>query len=159
MSKKTYLLLTILTFFVFGNIFSQNRKSSRQKIKALKVSYITEKLNLSETEAAKFWPIYNEFEKKRYKLYHTKRGALKKKIHELGGIDNLTEKDAKEFAKKMLSLEKQDYEAHVDFQSKLSKVISYKKIVKLQIVERDFNRRLFRRYKNQKTRKTKKGNK
>jgi len=159
MSKRAYLLTFILAVFVSVNLFSQEKRGSRKKIKALKVSYITEKLNLSEKEAAKFWPIYNKFEKERYNLYHVKRSSLKKKMEELGGIDNLTEKDSEGFAKKMLSIEKANYESAVSYQNALSKVISYKKIVKLQIVERDFNNRLFKRYRNQKTRKLKKENK
>ncbi len=31
------------------------------KIKALKIAFITEKLNLSEKEAQQFWPIYNSY--------------------------------------------------------------------------------------------------
>jgi Spy/CpxP family protein refolding chaperone len=158
MSKKSFLLTFIVALFISANMYSQKR-GDRKKIKALKVSYITEKLNLTEQEATKFWPIYNKFEKERYHIYHEKNRTLKKKIEAAGGIDNITESQAKEFAKEMLASEKAEYEAHVRFQKNLSKVISYKKIVKLDAVERDFNRRLFRRYKNQKVRKLKKENK
>ncbi len=156
MKNKTSIITLVLALFFCINLFSQHR-GSRKKIKALKVSYITEKLNLSEKEAAKFWPVYNKFEKIFYEHYHENRVALKKKIEELGGIDNLTEKQAKNFAKQLLDYEKREFLAHENFQKELSKVISYKKIVKLKIAERDFNRRLFRRYKNQK-RKIKKEN-
>ncbi len=112
----------------------------------LKVSYITEKLNLTKQEAEKFWPIYNKFDKERYKLYHGKRSTLKKEISEKGGIDNLSEKEAKTFAKKMLAVERSYYDANVKYQEELSRVIPYKKILKLHIVERDFTRRMFKRY-------------
>jgi len=155
MKKHKNIFIFIFALFISLSMYSQHR-DSRKKIKALKVSHITEKLNLSEKEAEKFWPVYNKFEKERYNLYHVKRNSLKKKIEELGGIDQLTEKEAKIFAKKMLSFEKANYQAHVNYQSALSNVISYKKIVKLQIAERDFNRRLFRRYKDQKDKRIKK---
>ncbi|NVK52606.1 MAG: sensor of ECF-type sigma factor [Flavobacteriaceae bacterium] len=157
MNKKTHILILFLALIISTSLFSQKR-GDRKKIKALKVSYITEKLNLTAKEAADFWPIYNRFEKERYNLYHGKRSALKKRISVIGGLDKLTEKQAKVFAKEMLAAEKAEYEAHVKFQYDLSKIISYKKIVKLDAVERDFNRRLFRRYKNQKVRKLKKEN-
>jgi hypothetical protein len=157
MNKKTFLITLFLAFFVSANLFSQ--RGDRKKIKALKVSYITEQLGLTENEAAKFWPVYNAFEKERYHIYHEKNRSLKKRIEAAGGIDNLSEKEAKEFAKEMLASEKAEYEAEVKFHNNLSKIISYKKIVKLDAVEREFNRRLFRRYKNQKVRKLKKENK
>lgn len=158
MNKKTYLFTIALAVFFSLNLFSQER-GGRKKIKALKVSHITEKLSLSEQEAVKFWPVYNKFEKERYNLYHVKRSALKKSMEALGGIDNLSEKEAKVFAEKMLALEKASYESQVKYQKALSKFISYKKIVKLQVVEREFSRMLFDRYKNRKTRKLKKENK
>jgi len=127
------------------NLFSQHR-DSRKKVKVLKVSYITEKLNLSKQEAEKFWPIYNKFDKERYNLYHGKRSTIKKEISEKGGIDKLSEKEAKVFAKKMLALGKTYYDANVKYQAELSKVISYKKILKLHIVERDFTNQMFKRF-------------
>lgn len=149
MNKKTFLLTLIFALFISFQVLSQEKGSSK-KIKALKVSFITEKLALTSQEASKFWPIYNKFEKERYQLYHVERAEMKKKIDDLGGIDMLSEKQAEVFTKDMLALEKLDYETNVRYQNALKKVISYKKIVKLQMVERDFNRQLFRRYKNRK---------
>jgi hypothetical protein len=155
MNKKNYILTIVLALFVSFNLFSQERES-RKKIKSLKISFITDKLALTSQEASKFWPIYNKYEIERNDLYHVQRGDLKKKIEELGGIDNLKEEDAKNFAEKMLSLDKATYDSNVTYQEELSKVISYKKIVKLQIVERDFYNSLMKRFKNQRaTRNTK----
>ncbi|WKD86913.1 hypothetical protein KCTC32516_02293 [Polaribacter huanghezhanensis] len=150
MNKKTYIFTLIFSLLISMQLFSQER-GSNQKIKALKVSYITEKLVLTPAEAAKFWPVYNKFEKERYQLYHVERAKMKKKIEVLGGIDKLTEKQAEAFTKDMLALEKLDYDTNVRYQIALKKVISYKKMIKLQIAERDFNRQLFRRYKNRKS--------
>ncbi|WP_347174582.1 sensor of ECF-type sigma factor [Polaribacter uvawellassae] len=150
MSKRNYIFTLIFTLLISTPLFSQERGSNK-KIKTLKVSYITEKLALTSQEASKFWPVYNKFEKERYQLYHVERAEMKKKIDGLGGVDKLTEKQAEAFTKDMLALEKLDYETNVRYQNALKKVISYKKIVKLQMVERDFNRQLFRRYKNRKS--------
>jgi len=149
MNKKTYILTLVFALFIRIQLFSQERESN-EKIKALKVSYITEKLALTSQEASKFWPVYNTFEKERYQLFHVERAEMKKKIDSLGGVDNLTENQAESFTNDMLALEKLNFETNVRYQNTLKKVISYKKIVKLQIVERDFNRQLFRRYKNRK---------
>lgn len=144
MHKQKHLFTFVLTLLISFNSFSQ-RKESRKKVKVLKVSYITEKLNLTAQEAEKFWPIYNKFDKERHALYHGKRNALKEEISKNGGIDNLSEKEAKTFAKKMLAAEKSYFQANEKYQTELSKVISYKKILKLHIVERDFTRSMFKR--------------
>ena len=40
----------------------QNGGKREQKIKALYVAYVTQELNLTETEAQKFWPVHAQFE-------------------------------------------------------------------------------------------------
>ncbi|MDG1529554.1 MAG: sensor of ECF-type sigma factor [Polaribacter sp.] len=152
MNKKTHIFTLIFTLLISIQLFSQQRGSS-EKIKALKVSFITEKLELTSNEASKFWPIYNKFETERYKLYHVKRAEMKKKIDGLGGIDELSEKQAEVFTKDMLALDKSNYDTNVRYQNALKKVISYKKMVKLQMAERDFNRQMIRRYRKTKNKK------
>ena len=53
---KRVLLFTIL--FLAG-FFVQAQNGNR--LEALKIAYITNKLNLSPEEAQKFWPIYNNY--------------------------------------------------------------------------------------------------
>ena len=150
MNKKTHIFTLVFVLFISMQMFAQEKRGGSKRIKALKVSYITEKLALTSEEASKFWPIYNKFEKERYKLYHVERTNMKKKINGLGGIDNLTENQAEAFTKDMLSLEKLVYETNVRYQNALKKVISYKKMVKLQMTERDFNRQMMKRYRSRK---------
>ena len=53
---KRFLLFTILVFAVLF-VSAQNGEPSE----ALKIAYITNRLNLSPEEAQKFWPIYNNY--------------------------------------------------------------------------------------------------
>lgn len=53
---KRFLLLTVLVFAV---LFVPAQNGNR--LEALKIAYITNKLNLSPEEAQKFWPIYNSY--------------------------------------------------------------------------------------------------
>jgi hypothetical protein len=61
-------LITILLFLnTIINVMAQpggnrqNKRPGREKIKALYTAYITQQLNLTQEEAAKFWSIHNEF--------------------------------------------------------------------------------------------------
>jgi hypothetical protein len=38
-----------------------NMQDKREHIESLKISFITQKLNLTREEAQRFWPIYNEY--------------------------------------------------------------------------------------------------
>ncbi len=51
-------------FLLFAFLFTASLKIQAQngnRLEALKIAYITNKLNLSPEEAQKFWPIYNQY--------------------------------------------------------------------------------------------------
>ncbi|MDQ6757613.1 MAG: hypothetical protein M3004_11835 [Bacteroidota bacterium] len=59
--KNCVLIITI--FFNFSFSYAQNEGPKGEKIQALKIAFITQKLNLTADEAQKFWPVYNQYEK------------------------------------------------------------------------------------------------
>ena len=59
----------VLVLFMIPSAFGQEgkreaSKEKREKIEALKISFITTELALTTEESEKFWPIYNETESK-----------------------------------------------------------------------------------------------
>ncbi|TDQ27717.1 sensor of ECF-type sigma factor [Tenacibaculum caenipelagi] len=135
----------LLTFFLCLSTFfaqAQTRKGGSEKIRAFKIAFLTEKLNLTEQEAEKFWPLYNVYDKKMMRLHKKERHGIKKNIMDSGGLDSLSEKESKEIYNKIRSVTKQQYETKDDFYSKLTKILSYKKILRLEIAEHEFNRKL-----------------
>jgi len=59
--KKYLLILLILTgSFSFASAQKQNGQRA-EKIQELKIAFITQKLQLSPSEAEQFWPVYNEY--------------------------------------------------------------------------------------------------
>ena len=81
MKKIVFILLSIC---ISMSSFSQHRQlgrprdtppideARRAKIELFKVQFITEKLNLTKSEAEAFWPIYNEAKTKIDELVKTK---------------------------------------------------------------------------------------
>ncbi|WP_299063305.1 sensor of ECF-type sigma factor [uncultured Polaribacter sp.] len=143
--KKT---ITCICLYLFCTLtfLAQEKKESREKIRALKIAYITEQLNLNSSEAEKFWPIYNVYDKNQHVLRNELRSNLKNEIS-TDGIDAISEKKAEALINLKLKIYKKIYQSDEDFLSKIKKVISYKKILKLQIAEMEFGRKLMRRYK------------
>ncbi|WP_299670875.1 sensor of ECF-type sigma factor [uncultured Polaribacter sp.] len=143
MKKYLFILTLFLTaFYSLG----QTHQESRKKIKALKIAYLTEQLNLTSSEAEKFWPIYNLHEEKLNLLRNKDRLEIRKKIKEAGSLDNLKEAEAKKFVLLKISLDKKMLLEKEDFFSKISKFLPYNKILKLHISERDFARKLMKKY-------------
>ena len=57
------IICTALSTFAQPGPDSSRRQQKAQKIKAIYVAYMTQELSLTETEAQKFWPVCNEYEK------------------------------------------------------------------------------------------------
>jgi hypothetical protein len=57
-----------------------DEKGGGNRIEALKIAYLTKKLNLSTDEAQKFWPIYNQYvseiRKTRFDARQNKEGEI-----------------------------------------------------------------------------------
>ena len=62
-----------------------------KRIKALKVSFITEQLQLAPKEAEVFWPIYNAYDEKMDDLRHEERDLWRKLYKEKGVKADLIE--------------------------------------------------------------------
>ena len=140
---KTKIILPIIFLLVTSLSFSQGFKEKREKVKALKVAYITEQLALTTDEAQKFWPIYNAFDEKQSELRHEKMRAILDRFKP-GNVEKLSEKDASALLVQMESLEENLFNLKKKFIKDLQGVISAKKIIKLKKAEEDFNRELLK---------------
>lgn len=144
---RTIFVLLLLVFFV-GNINAQQNR--REKLKAYKTAFITEKLDLSSKEAEKFWPIYNDFEDKMFELKVLKRKEARKKIKEQGGVDALKQEDAEKLLGILIQNDQALLDAKKELFNSLKNVISPNKILKLNGVEHEFNKKLLNEFKNKK---------
>lgn len=143
MIKKTGLYLII--FFTIIN-FVEAQQNGHQNLKLLKTSFITAAINLTPKEAEKFWPVYNMYSNEIQSLKIKQETSVKQKIRLVGGVDNLTDEDAKILLDIFITTEKQISDNEIKLVQELSKIISAKKIVALKKAERDFNRRILQEY-------------
>jgi len=141
--KKIVTLIILL--FVCLNLSAQKDKN-REKVKALKVAFLTEKLNLDTKTAQKFWPVYNDHESKLNTIRRKGMAVVKDKLKSAGGFDGLNEKEAEFFVKNKLDFDEKELAQKKEFLTKISKILSYKQILKLQLSEREFARELMRKY-------------
>ncbi len=141
MTKK--IIIPILVLLVSTFSLAQGHKEKQEKIKALKVAYITEQLELTPTEAQKFWPVYNDYQEKQFDLRHEKMRAILKKL-EAGSVETLSEKEASSLLVQMQSIEENLFALQKKFIKDLQGIMSDKKIMKLKKAEGDFNRHLLK---------------
>lgn len=111
---KNFLLSIFFLLALAGNITAQ--KTSSEKIQSLKIAFITERLQLTSSEAQKFWPIYNDYEKEISKQWQA---------YENGGIPVLDNEE------KLLKVK-------LKYRSSFEKVLGKDKVNKFYLAEQDF---------------------
>ncbi|KOP38519.1 MULTISPECIES: hypothetical protein [Flavobacterium] len=140
-------ILALLLFLVTFSFYAQNDKTDekREKIKAFKVSFLTTELELTPTEAEKFWPIYNAYDDKQFELRHDKMKTYLKKLDD-DNINSISEKEATTLLSQIECTDKELYLLREKFMTNIKKVLPAKKILKLKKSEDDFNRKLLKQY-------------
>ena len=128
-----------------NNSFAQ-QQMNREKIALLKTAYISDAINLTLKEAENFWPVYNLYSEKIMFAKRSLEGGLQREIRFSGGIDNISDTQAKNLIDKIILLEQEVSNNKILLIKELSNIISAKKIIGLKKAERDFNRRILQEY-------------
>ena len=132
--KKIYIVIALICFAT--QLFAQ--RNINERIKVQKIAFITERLDLSASEAAKFWPVYNEFEKTTESLRKGDLQEIRKAIR--GG--NLSDNEAQDLLNRFMAAEEKMHQAKKDLVRKLKNVIPPQKIIALKTAEDAFNKKL-----------------
>lgn len=140
----SFLALTLLlTTAVFGQA-SKTKRPSKEKIKTMKVGYITEKLSLTTAEAQQFWPIYNAYDAKMEAIHKAIRKTHKKGI----SIDEMTDEAVEAMVNTHSNLRQKELDIQKEYHSQFKSVLPIKKVAKLYKANHDFKRDLLRKIKN-----------
>ena len=124
-------------------------KKKKEQIKALKIGYVTNELELTADEATKFWPLINAFEDRQQEIRQQK---LKNYVARLDNesLNNLSDKEAQNLLNQLENTEEELYQLRKKFIISLKTVIPATKILKLKKVETQFSKKLLQQYRNQK---------
>ena len=144
--KKLYSAILLAVFFS-TSLFAQEKREGNsemfEKIKAEKISYFTSKLDLTPVEAQAFWPVYNEFEKKRFDIHrqiHDFERMHDEDIAKLSEseIDKMINNYIDSFEKEALLLK--------EYNNQFQKILPDKKVLMLYRTENEFRSHLIREF-------------
>lgn len=150
--KKKMMMLTLLVVGLFGSVWAQppgGGGPKREKIEAMKVAFLTRKLNLTPEEAQKFWPVYNKFSDEMEK---NKRAFRIKAMEEAGNIENMSDAEAEKALNEMLAFRTAEVELLRKYTAEFKKVLPPQKVVTLFMAEQEFKRELLKMLKEQRGR-------
>jgi hypothetical protein len=136
MKKYIYLVAIIATISL--NAMAQKG----ERLEAMKIGFITERLNLSSDEAKIFWPVYNKFTDDLKKLRQSTKGKI---AEEMSDMPAMTDAEAEKVLNDMVSFKINEAELIKKYATEFKKVLPVKKVVLLFKAENDFKRELLKK--------------
>lgn len=151
--RKTgiYVVLTValLSFFTVGCPVSSaqpGRKGGWQdKMKAERVAYLTETMELTSSEAEKFWPVYNEMETERRILFKKVMESYKKLDEAVNA--GKPESEVSVLLEKYFRNMDASHGVEAKYLPRMKEILSVDKIAKLFLGEEEFRRQQINRWK------------
>lgn len=105
-----------------------------------KIAFITSRLTLTQEQAQRFWPLYNELVQRRRELNRSARLLRRDATNPA-----LTDAQLRDYFNQDFTLRQQQLSLDKEYFDKLQKVISLRQIAQLYQAERDFTKEVLQR--------------
>jgi len=143
---KRLTIITLLAIICF-HVYAQEKRGGNpemfEKIKAEKISFFTSKLDLTPSEAQAFWPVYNEFEKKRFDIQRQKHKFERMPDEE---FTKLNEVELEKMTNDYISSFETEAQLLKDYNKQFLKVLPKKKVLMMYRTENEFRSHLIKEY-------------
>ena len=120
---------TFLSCFIFAFPLSAQDKQRSEQIESVKVAFITQKLDLNSSEAEKFWPVYNNYQREMKVVFNARRTAKNDPDTKLDGE---------------LDIETRLLDTRKKYKQEFSKVIASEKVSLFFQAEREFREQMIK---------------
>jgi hypothetical protein len=115
-------------------------KAAMQKIESARIALITERLELTPSQAEKFWPLYREYNLQRRQMREEFRNTRQSVDRQ-----NLSEEQSRELMQKVMDLKQQELNLEKKYATRMTQVISTQQMLRLRNAEKEFQQRLLKR--------------
>ena len=116
------------------------RKDQRLgQLENAKIAFITNRVFLTQDQAQKFWPLYNEFSTRRRDINRSTR-LLRRDVP-----DGMTDPQIRDSFNQTFALRQQELNLEKEYFEKFQKVISLRQVSQLFMAERDFTKEVIKR--------------
>lgn len=141
--KQFYKYIYVCLFVLVTFVSIAQPTSKRDKIEALRVSFINQKVNFTTQESQLFWPLYDEYNDK---LENARKSFRQQYIKNID-FTSLTDKEAEAYVSAELTLKQKEYELYKEYFDKFKKVLPIKKVALLRRAEEEFKKELIKNIK------------
>lgn len=145
--------LLVMFSVTVGQDRGQRRRDFQEKMKAEKVSFFTDKLDLTVEESKVFWPLFDEYEKKKDEISRSRRNEMRK----LFGRENrenrenneISDKDTEKLADSFVMSKVKEANLLKTYHTKFKEILPIKKVMLLYHVEESYKSHLLNQIRGQ----------
>ena len=105
-----------------------------ERIEAMRIAFITDRLNLTPEESQQFWPVFNEF--------RDAEKALREEMKPPRALEDLTDSEARDLLDRQLQMIDREAALRKSYMQQLREVLPDRKLLRLKHVEGEFRRQL-----------------
>lgn len=135
--KRGFVILAFLVMLPCIKISSQNRRL--ENLNNYKIGFFTKKLNLTSSEAEKFWPVYNEYQSQKTRI-QLEKVSLIRNFNQ--NESTLSDNQLTEMGDKLIQTITKESALAVSFHNKLKEVLPPRKVIKFYQAENQYKAQL-----------------
>ena len=144
--KKVISVLCLLTVLATGALAQEQQQQRgrqgrggegwRERVRAEKVAFLTEQIDLTESEAQVFWPIYNQLQKEQRENFEAVRKAYE--AMEKGVNEGKTGKEMEKLVEAYVDAKDKNEGIETKYLNKLMKALPAEKVARYYVAEEKF---------------------
>lgn len=144
--KKVISVLCLLAVLATGALAQEQHQQRgrqgrdgegwRERVRAEKVAFLTEQIDLTESEAQVFWPIYNQLQKEQRESFEAVRKAYE--AMEKGVNEGKTGKEMEKLVEAYVNAKDKNEGIETKYLNKLMKALPAEKVARYYVAEEKF---------------------
>ena len=138
---RTFVLFSLLILFSIKTFAQLDKEAKLKQLQKQKINYFTERLNLSEKEAKKFWPVYNDYQNRKNLIAQERKSTTSYFIQ---NSENMNEDEISELLEKYINYQKRETRLLEVYTNKFREFLPEKKVLQVFILEVRFRQWLLK---------------
>ena len=142
--KKVISVLCLLAVLATGALAQEQQRGRqgrggegwRERVRAEKVAFLTEQIDLTESEAQVFWPIYDQIQKEQREAFEAVRKAYE--AMEKGVNEGKTGKEMEKLVEAYVDAKDKNEGIETKYLNKLMKALPAEKVARYYVAEEKF---------------------
>lgn len=139
------LWIAVLLIFIPAILKAQDRGGRSEEIESYKIAYLTQKLDLSPSEAKVFWPIYNDWQKELRALW-SERNKNAISLRKTDEIEALSDNEIHALITNEINYKQRNLNIEKKYYSKLKSSLPLMVVGKYYRAQETFKKELLNRF-------------